>query len=142
MQMYTRTLLTTAIHIYVSLPNFFLGEGASNGYVWMQPCLQLISLLGIDPDFQTWFNSYDLTCHDLTPIMWCTALQYINGCKNKGRREFCHGIWNSERNISSGWQGKLITKRHKCNKARILKNVFHLKRKALLHGKWWHDTEW
>ena len=32
MQMYTRTLLTTAIHIYVSLPNFFLGEGASNGY--------------------------------------------------------------------------------------------------------------
>ena len=85
---------------------------------------------------------YDLTCHDLTPITWCMASQYINSCKNKGRREFCRGIRNNERNISSGWQGKLITKRHKCNKSRIPTNAFHLKRKALLHGKWQHDTEW
>lgn len=31
---------------------------------------------------------------------------------------------------SSGWQGKLNTKRRKCNKARMLTNAFYLKRKA------------
>ena len=43
----------------------------------------------------------------------------------------------------SGWQGKLSTKGHKCNEARILTNVFYLKRKALfmLPGKLRHDTE-
>ena len=41
----------------------------------------------------------------------------------------------------SGWQGKLSTKGHKCNEARILTNAFYLKRKALLPGKRRHDTE-
>ena len=41
---------------------------------------------------------------------------------------------------SSGWQGKLNTKRHKCNEARMLTNAFYLKRKALLRGKRRHDT--
>ena len=42
---------------------------------------------------------------------------------------------------SSGWQGKLSTKRHKCNEARnMLTNAFYLKRKALLRGKRRHDT--
>ena len=41
----------------------------------------------------------------------------------------------------SGWQGKLSTKGHKCNEARIRKNAFYLKRKALLPGKQRHDTE-
>ena len=31
----------------------------------------------------------------------------------------------------SGWQGKLSTKGHKCNEARILTNAFYLKRKAV-----------
>ena len=140
MQMYTRTLLTTAIHIYVS-PQFFCRGG---DFQWL--CVN-VALLTADftvmyrSGFSDMIQRLWFDRHDLTPVMWCMASQYINGCKNKGRREFCHGIRNSERNISSGWQGKLITKRHKCNKARILTNVFHLKRKALLHGKWWHDTE-
>ena len=41
----------------------------------------------------------------------------------------------------SGWQGKLSTKGHKCNEARIPTNAFYLKRKALLLGKQRHDTE-
>ena len=41
----------------------------------------------------------------------------------------------------SGWQGKLSTKGHKCNEARIATSAFYLKRKALLPGKWRHDTE-
>ena len=41
----------------------------------------------------------------------------------------------------SGWQGKLSTKGHKCNEARIPTNAFYLKRKALLPGKRRHDTE-
>ena len=41
----------------------------------------------------------------------------------------------------SGRQGKLITKGHKCNEARIPTNAFYLKRKALLPGKRRHDTE-
>ena len=43
----------------------------------------------------------------------------------------------------SGWQGKLSTKGHKCNEARILTNAFYLKRKVLfmLPGKLRHDTE-
>ena len=40
----------------------------------------------------------------------------------------------------SGWQGKLSTKGHKCNEARIPTNAFYLK-KALLPGKQRHDTE-
>ena len=41
----------------------------------------------------------------------------------------------------SGWQGKLSTKGHKCNEARIPTNAFYLKRKALLPGRQRHDTE-
>ena len=41
----------------------------------------------------------------------------------------------------SGWQGKLSTKGHKCNEARIPTNAFYLKRKALLPGKRRHDIE-
>ena len=41
----------------------------------------------------------------------------------------------------SGWQGKLSTKGHKCNEARIPTNAFYLKRKALLLGKQRHDAE-
>ena len=41
----------------------------------------------------------------------------------------------------SGWQGKLSTKGHKCNEAKIPTNAFYLKRKALLPGKRRHDTE-
>ena len=41
----------------------------------------------------------------------------------------------------SGWQGKLSTKGHKCNEARIPTNAFYLKRKALLPGKQRRDTE-
>ena len=41
----------------------------------------------------------------------------------------------------SGWQGKLSTKGHKCNEARISTNAFYLERKALLPGKQRHDTE-
>ena len=93
--------------------------------------LQLISI--IHPDFQTWFHGHDLACHDSTLITWRMASQYVNGCKNNGRREFCRGIRNSERN--TGWQGKLITKRRNCNEARIPTNAFCLKRKALLRGK-------
>ena len=37
--------------------------------------------------------------------------------------------------------GKLSTKGHKCNEDRIPTNAFYLKRKALLPGKWRHDTE-
>ena len=38
-------------------------------------------------------------------------------------------------------QGKLSTKGHKCNEARIPTNAFYLKRKALLPGKRRHNTE-
>ena len=41
----------------------------------------------------------------------------------------------------TGWQGELSTKGHNCNEARISANAFYLKRKALLPGKWRHDTE-
>ena len=41
----------------------------------------------------------------------------------------------------SGWQGKLSTKGHKCNEARIPTNAFYLERKALLPGRQRHDTE-
>ena len=41
----------------------------------------------------------------------------------------------------SGRQGKLSTKGHKCNEARIPTNAFYLERKALLPGKQRHDTE-
>ena len=61
--------------------------------------LQLISLLRIHPDFQTWFEGQDSTCHDSTLITWRMASQYVNGCRNNGRREFCRGIRNSEENI-------------------------------------------
>ena len=43
--------------------------------------------------------------------------------------------------VKSGWQGKLSTKGHKCNEARIPTNAFYLKRKAFLPGKQRHDTE-
>ena len=99
--------------------------------------LQLISLLCIHPDFQAWFHGHDSTCHDSTLITLRMASQYVNGCKNNGRREFCRGNRNGERN--TGWQGKLITKRHNCNEARIPTNAFCLKRKALLRGKRRHD---
>ena len=59
--------------------------------------LQLISLLCIHPDFQTWFDGHDSTCHDSTLITWRIASQYVNGCKNIW--EFCRGIQNSERKI-------------------------------------------
>ena len=39
--------------------------------------LQLISELCIHPDFQTWFDGYDSTCHDSTLITWRIASQYI-----------------------------------------------------------------
>ena len=41
----------------------------------------------------------------------------------------------------SGRQGKLSTKGHKCNEARIPTNAFYLESKALLPGKQRHDTE-
>ena len=91
----------------------------------------------IHPDFQTWLDGYDSTCHDSTLITWRIASQYVNGCQNNW--EFCRGIRNSER--KSGWQGKLNTKGHTCNEARIPTNAFYLKRKALLPGKRRHDTE-
>ena len=99
--------------------------------------LQLISLLCIHPDFQAWFHGHDSTCHDSTLITLRMASQYVNGCKNNGRREFCRGNRNGERN--TGWQGKLITKRNNCNEDRIPTNAFCLKRKALLRGKRRHD---
>ena len=83
------------------------------------------------------FHGHDSTCHDSTLITLRMASQYVNGCKNNGRREFCRGNRNGERN--TGWQGKLITKRHNCNEARIPTNAFCLKRKALLRGKRRHD---
>ena len=41
----------------------------------------------------------------------------------------------------SGRQGKLSTKGHKCNEARIPTNAFYPERKALLPGKQQYDTE-
>ena len=54
--------------------------------------LQLISLLCIHPDFQTWFDG-----HDSTLITWRIASQYVNGRENNW--EFCRRIRNSERKI-------------------------------------------
>ena len=47
----------------------------------------------------------------------------------------------SETREKSGRQGKLSTKGHKCNEARIPTNAFYLESKALLPGKQRHDTE-
>ena len=95
--------------------------------------LQLISLLCIYPDFQTWFDGHDSTCHDSTLITWRIASQYVNGCSSSVRSETVRE--------KSCRQGKLSTKGHKCNEARIPTNAFYLERKALLPGKQRHDTE-
>ena len=55
------------------------------------------------------------------------------------RLQFCRGSETVRE--KSGRQGKLSTKGHKCNEARIPTNAFYLKRKALLPGKRRHDTE-
>ena len=50
-------------------------------------------------DDSTVMQGHDSTCHDSTLITWRMASQYVNGCKNNRRRQFCRGIRNSERNI-------------------------------------------
>ena len=69
MQMYTRTRLTTAIHIRLS-PHFFFLRGGG----FQRLCVN-VALLTADfvamytPRFSDIIQlCYDLTCHDLTPI--------------------------------------------------------------------------
>ena len=95
--------------------------------------LQLISLLCIHPDFQSWFDGHDSTYHDSTLITWRIASQYVNGCSS--------AVGSEAVREKSGWQGKLSTKGYKCNEARIPTNAFYLKRKPLLPGKQRPDTE-
>ena len=97
---------------------------------WTVSQLQLISLLCIHQDFETSFDD-----HDSTLITWHIASQYVNGCKNKGRREFSSAVGSKTVRETSVWQWKLSTKRYRCNEATIPASAYYLKRKALKRSK-------